>query len=118
MPRRKRFTSAIYDYALALKGGVRRDFKPLPEWRDELFRRVREKGVDVTRAEWDAGHEYIDRALTDQVARLAFGDSTAVRLEIHDDNQLMKALDLLHRGHTQQELFKLAAAQPPIKSKN
>ena len=103
---------AVYDYALALKNGLRRDFKPLPEWRDELFRRVREKGVEVTKTEWDSGREYIDRVLADQVARLAFGDSTAKRLELNDDNQLMKALDLLRRGRTQQELFKLAAVQP------
>jgi carboxyl-terminal processing protease len=108
---------AVYDYSLLLKKGLRSDFKPLPEWRDELYRRVREKGVEVTKAEWDAGHEYIDRTLADQVARLAFGDSTAKRLELNDDNQLVKALELLRRGHTQQELFKLAAAQP-TKSKD
>jgi carboxyl-terminal processing protease len=111
IPRFQQFHIATYDYALTLKPGVRPDFKVLPEWRDELLRRVKEKGVDVSKADWDAGHEYVDRFLADRLARLAFGDSTAKRLELRDDNQLVAALDLLHRVRTQRELFAAAAAQ-------
>jgi carboxyl-terminal processing protease len=110
--------TAISDYALTLKDGVRPDFVVRPEWRDELYRRVREKGVEVSRAEWDAGHEYVDRNLANRVARLAFGDSTAKRREVGDDAPLMRAMELLRQGRTQQQLLTIAAAQNGDRSRN
>jgi carboxyl-terminal processing protease len=109
---------AISDYALSLKDGLRPDFKVQPQWRDELLRRVREKGIDINKAEWEAGHEYVDRTLANRVARFAFGDSTAKRREVGDDAQLMKALDIVRNGHTQQDLFALATAAQRSKSKH
>ena len=73
--------------------------------------RVHDKGVEITKTEWDAGKDYIDRELTRWLAKFAFGDSTAKRMALRDDNQLAIALDLIHRGHTQQELFIVADAQ-------
>ncbi len=107
---------AIYDYALELKDGVRPDFTVPVSWRGELLRRIRDKGVEVTDAEWNNGVTYVDRLIANRVARLAFGDSTAKRREIPDDNQLMTAIDLLQRGRTQQDLFTMAAAVPPASS--
>jgi carboxyl-terminal processing protease len=101
----------IYNYALELKERVRPNFNVQQAWRDELYQRVRAKGIDVPKAEWDAGKEYVDRVLTDWLARFAFGDSTAKRMSLRDDSQLGVALDLIHRGRTQQDLFSLAAAQ-------
>jgi len=102
---------AVYDYALSLKDKVTPSFTMQHEWRDELFRRIRDKGVDVAKPEWDAGHEYVDRILVHQIATLAFGDSTTKRIELHDDNQLLAAIDLLKRGRTLHDLFSIAAAQ-------
>jgi carboxyl-terminal processing protease len=99
----------IYDYALTLKDGVSSTFTVQPAWRDELFRRLRDKGVDVSKTEWDAGREYVDRVLSNWLARFAFGDSTAKRVAVRDDNQLLAAIDLIKRGRTQKELFTLAA---------
>jgi carboxyl-terminal processing protease len=107
----------VYEYALGLKDSVRPNFTVQQSWRDALYQRIREKGVDVTRAEWDAGKEYVDRLLTNRLARFAFGDSTAKRMALRDDNQLTTALDLIRRGRSQQELFTLAAAQS-ARSKN
>ena len=106
---------ALYDDALTLKDGVRPNFAVQAAWRDELYRRLKEKGVDVSKAEWDAGHEYVDRLLANRIARFAFGDSTAKRREISDDAQLTKALELLRRGRSQQDLLALAAAVPPAR---
>jgi carboxyl-terminal processing protease len=103
--------STIMDYALQLKDQVRPDFQVQPAWSDELFRRVRAKGVEVTKPEWDAGRAYPDRELARQISRLAFGDSTTKRRELDDDNQLLRALELLRRGRTQADLFTIAAAQ-------
>jgi carboxyl-terminal processing protease len=107
----------IYDYALKLKDRVRPNFTVQQAWRDELYQRVREKDVDVSKAEWDAGKAYVDRVLTNWLARFAFGDSTAKRMALRDDNQLATALDLIHRGKSQQDLFTAAAAHN-ARSKN
>jgi carboxyl-terminal processing protease len=103
---------ALADLALQLKDSVRVDFKVATSWSDELYRRVKAKGVDVSKPEWDAGRSYADRELANRIARLAFGDSTTKRREISDDTQLLRAMDLLRRGRTQADLFALAAAQP------
>jgi len=109
---------SIYDYALTVKDGLRPDFTVQQAWRDALLAVVREKGVDVTTAEWDAGREYVDRVLANRIARLAFGDSTAKRRELGDDAQLIAALDLLRSARSQQELFSLASARQSKPSKN
>jgi carboxyl-terminal processing protease len=106
----------IYDYALEIKDGIRPDFTVSPAWRTEILRRFRSKGVEVTDAEWNDGVTYVDRVLANRVARLAFGDSTAKRREVIDDNQLGDALERLKRARTQQALF--TAAPPPPPSKN
>jgi carboxyl-terminal processing protease len=103
------FYIAVSDYALTLQSGVRPDFSVTQAWRDELFKRVTEKGIDVSRADWEAGREYVDRILAARIARLAFGDSTAKRRELKDDAQLVKAMELLKRGRSQQDLFAIAA---------
>jgi hypothetical protein len=52
----------------------------------------------------------VNRWLSQQVARLAFGDSTAFRRTVPDDPQLRKALELLHKGQSQKDLFSIARA--------
>ena len=53
----------------------------------------------------------IDRELELRIARIAFGDSTARRHSLDEDPQLQKALELLRRGSTQQDLFALVTAK-------
>jgi carboxyl-terminal processing protease len=101
---------ALSDYALQLKDGVRPGFTVERSWRDELFRRLQAAGVIIDRSVYDAATPSIDRLLTNRVARLAFGDSTAKRMGLRDDAQLRKAIDLVKQSRTQQDLF---AAVPP-----
>jgi carboxyl-terminal processing protease len=98
---------AIYDYAVELKSRVKPDFEVQPAWRDELFRRLNAKGVEVDRDVYDGASRYINRELEVRVTRLAFGDSAARRRTVVDDPQLRAALDLLRRGQSQQDLFAL-----------
>ena len=100
---------ALSAYALELKPSVTPSFTVKPEWRGEFYSRLRKAGVEIDRAQYDAGSEYIDRLLDRRVSRLAFGDSTAKRREIADDVQLRKALDILKRSPTQKDLFVIAA---------
>ncbi|HWP03168.1 MAG TPA: S41 family peptidase [Gemmatimonadaceae bacterium] len=100
----------LYDYAYELKSTVKPDFVVRPEWREELYRRLQKKGVEIDRKLYDGAARLIDRELELRIARLAFGDTAERRRSLPDDAQLRKALELLRQGKTQQELFALVAA--------
>ncbi len=102
----------LYDYAFAMRGTVKPDFEVTPAMRDEFLARLQKKGVTVDRTTWDEGRGYVERILSNRIARLAYGDSTAKRREVRDDAQLLKAIELLKKGKTPVELF--AAAGTPL----
>jgi carboxyl-terminal processing protease len=102
--------SVLYNYAFELKKNVKPDFAVQPEWREELYRRLQAAKVTVDRKQYDAAAPLVNRWISQQVARLAFGDSTAFRRGIPDDPQLRKAMELLGKGQTQKDLFSLAQA--------
>ncbi len=100
----------LYDYAYELKSKVKPDFQVSPEWREELYRRLTEKGVEMDHALYEGAARYIDRELEIRITRLAFGDSTARRRTLVDDPPLQRALDLVRRANSQDELFALLPA--------
>ncbi len=102
--------SVLYDYSLQLKSQVRPDFEVKPEWRTELYRRLQAAKVNIDSAEYSAAAPLVDQWISNQVARLAFGDSTAFRRDISSDPQLVEAISLLKRGRSQKDLFSLAKA--------
>jgi len=83
----------------------------VPAWREEFYRRLQAKGVTVDHAQYEAAGPEIDRLLGNTVARLAFGDSTAKRRGIPEDNQLMRAIDVLKQSQSQKDLFAIAQRQ-------
>jgi carboxyl-terminal processing protease len=104
------YYAAFADYAFELKDTVQPDFVVTQAWRDEFFSRLEKRGVPVTRAQYDAAHDYVDFTLGERVARLAFGDAQAKRWALKLDTQLMRALDLAAGKATQQELFAAATS--------
>ena len=109
VPRSQDVYLVLDDYAFSLKGSLATDFRVGPEMRQEFLARLTAKGVTVESGDWDAGRRYVDRLLSDRVARRAFGDSTWKRRDLPDDPQLMKAIELLRKGRTTAELLALAA---------
>jgi carboxyl-terminal processing protease len=105
LPKSQDVHLTLFDYAYELKSKVDRDFKVRPEWREELYRRLTERGVQVDRALYDGAASYVDRLLENRVARMAFGDEGALHHGLDDDAQLRRALDLLRQGRTQKDLF-------------
>jgi carboxyl-terminal processing protease len=99
----------IYDYAYELKSKVKPDFTVPPEWRAELYQRLKKKGIEIDPKLYEGASHLIDRELELRVARLAFGDSAAKARQLDDDTQLKKALELLRKGQNQKELFTLVA---------
>ena len=101
----------IADYALELSRGATTSFRPQPEWRDELYRRLTAKGVVLDRPQYDAASSYVDRLLEQRVARFVGGDSTAKRRDLAFDPALRKTLALMQKSASQKDLLLLAAAE-------
>ena len=101
--------ATLATYAQELKGQVSSPaFTVTQAWRDEFYRRLEASKVTVDRKQWDQATPFVDRLLGDRIARLAYGDSAVKRRQIKDDTQLIRAIDLLKRGQSQQELFTIA----------
>ncbi|MCC6318235.1 MAG: S41 family peptidase [Gemmatimonadaceae bacterium] len=102
---------AVYLLAQDLKDKVRIDFQVQPAWREDLYARLKQKGVTVDRALYDGASRYIDREIERRVARLAFGDSALRRRTLPDDPQLQRAIDILKKNPSTRELIALATSQ-------
>jgi carboxyl-terminal processing protease len=100
--------ATLMDYSLELKKTVKPDFTVLPAWREEFYRRLQTKGVTMDHTQYEQAGSEIDRLLGNTVARLAFGDSTAKRRSVPDDNQLVHALSVLRQSASQKDLFIIA----------
>ena len=103
--------SVLLNYALELKNAVRPDFTIPATWREEFYRRLQSQGVVIDHAQYEQAGTEIDKLLGNRVARLAFGDSTAKRRSLSDDNQLLKAISVLRQSSTQRDLLALAQRQ-------
>ncbi|MBX6365277.1 MAG: S41 family peptidase [Gemmatimonadetes bacterium] len=109
-PKLREVYQTLTSYAWELKSQVKPDFKVQPAWRAELYARLKKAGVDVSPEDWNAATTYVDRMLDDRISRLAFGDAVTLRRQYHDDEQLVKAVELLRRAGTNQKmLFAIAA---------
>jgi carboxyl-terminal processing protease len=108
--------SALTDVAEAQRGRVRADFTVQPAWRDTVISRLQRDAVRIDRTVLDAGAAEIDRALEERVAKIVFGDSTALRHALKYDTQLQRAQALLQSRVTQAEVFAAAATTlSPVK---
>src|SRR5690606_15170293 len=106
----------LYDLAIELRDQMPRQLTTRPEWREMLYARLVQDSVEVDRAKWDSATELVDRWISQQAVRQAYGDSTLRRLSVPNDPQLQEAIELLRRGSTQSDLFALAqrkAAREP-----
>jgi carboxyl-terminal processing protease len=99
---------AVYDQALEVKDGVSLDFVIRPEWREQLYRRLQQAAVPVTRQQYDEARPLIDRMLEQRIAGLAFDDSAAFLRFAPHDAQLRTAVDLLQQAQSQTEIFAIA----------
>src|SRR5262249_1863407 len=70
------FRDALTAYALSLEGThtlSSPDFAVTPAMRDELYKRVRAKGVALDRATYDAASQSIDQQMAREITRYVFG---------------------------------------------
>lgn len=107
------FQDVLTTYVLELKGAntIRDiDFRVLPAMLNELLRRLRERGVDITRPDWDRGRSLVRRQLSYEIARYVFGRDAEIKRRAASDSQVQKALELLGEASTPEALFSLAGS--------
>ncbi|HJS48462.1 MAG TPA: S41 family peptidase [Gemmatimonadales bacterium] len=110
-PRSQAVYAGLTDLALGARSGLKPDFRVREAWRTRFGEILAESGVEATPEELLQARPLVDRWIEQQVARAAFGDSTAFRRRIVDDSQLRRAMALLRKGKTQAQLFALSERQ-------
>jgi carboxyl-terminal processing protease len=110
-PKGQQVQTVLEAFSLELRDKVKPSFAVPPTWRAELKQRLTAAGV-VVDAKFDSvGYSLLTDELARRVTRRAFGDAEAKRRELADDRALTRAIELLQKSKTQQELLRIAASQ-------
>lgn len=104
--------NVLQQYSLELRERVGRDFAVTDPWRQELRRRLRDAGVDIAPRYDSVANVLLADELDRRVARRAFGDAEAKRRGLYTDRALLRAIDLLKKSRTQNELLRIATTIP------
>ena len=110
------FRDAITDYALSLKasgGIVSPDFVVTPAMRDEVWKRMKARGIDIPRSAFDDAEPLVSRLIGFDIARYVFGGDAEFRRRAAADKPLQKALELAQGVRTESDLLRKATAQTP-----
>ena len=102
------FRDAITDYAMSLKGSralTSQDFPVTDEMREQVWQRMRQRGVDIDRGVYDAAAPLVSRFISYDVARYVFGRAAEQRRTVLDAAEVQKALELLRGVSTQKDLL-------------
>jgi carboxyl-terminal processing protease len=107
------FRDAITDYALYLKatrGVASPDFVVTPAMRDEVWNRMKARGIDIQRQVYDEAEPLVSRLIAFDVARYVFGSDAEFRRRAEGDKVLQKALLLANGASSEHELLRRATA--------
>ncbi|HEX3533064.1 MAG TPA: S41 family peptidase [Gemmatimonadaceae bacterium] len=107
------FRDAITDYALYVKathGVASPDFVVTPAMRDEVWNRMKQRGIDIPRSVFDEGEPLVSRLVGYEIARYVFGSDAEFRRRASVDKALQRALELAHGAPTEGELLRRATA--------
>jgi hypothetical protein len=110
------FRDAVTDYALFLKGSggiTTPDFVVTPAMRDEVWNRMKARGIDIPRSVYDEAEPLVSRVIAFDIARYVFGSEAEFRRRASVDKPLLKALELAHGANSEQDLLRRATAEAP-----
>jgi len=112
------FRDAITDYALSLKASgvvTSPDFVVTPVMRDEVWKRMKARGIDIPRSAFDDAEPLVSRLIGFDIARYVLGGDAEFRRRAAADQPLQKALELARGARTESDLLRKATAQtqPP-----
>jgi carboxyl-terminal processing protease len=108
------FRDAITDYALYVKathGVAAPDFVVTPAMREEVWNRMKQRGIDIPRTVFDEGEPLVTRLIGYDIARYVFGSEAEFRRRASVDEALQRALQLAHGSPSESELLRKSSAQ-------
>ncbi len=111
------FRDAITDYSLFLKGtgGITTpDFVVTAAMRDEVWNRMKARGIDIPRSVYDEDEPLVSRVIGLDIARYIFGSEAEFRRRAAADKPLQKALELAHGAKSEQDLLHRATVLAPV----
>ncbi len=107
------YRDVLTSYALDLKRdkGVKSEsFQVTPQMRQQVYDRLKAKGVDHDAGDLQGGASLVDQQLGYEVARYVFGRQAEFRRRAQDDPQVQTALALLRKAQSPKQLLTLASA--------
>jgi carboxyl-terminal processing protease len=108
------FRDALTAYALSLEGGhtlTSPDFPVTSAMREELWRRMRQRGVTMDRSVFDNAKPVVDSALAIEITRYVFGADGLFRRSVTADSAMVVATDLASHATSPADLLRRAAAR-------
>ncbi|MDQ3138689.1 MAG: S41 family peptidase [Gemmatimonadota bacterium] len=107
------YRDVLTTFALAHKqsGAIKSEaFTVTPEMRQQVYGRLRAKGIDVSPQVYAGATGLIDEQLGYEIARYVFGRPAEDRRRAQADTQMQTAIGLLRKAGTPRELLGLATA--------
>jgi len=102
------FRDAITDYAMSLKGTntvTSTDFAVTDAMRAAVWQGMRQRGIEIDRAIYDAAAPLVSRLISYDVARYVFGRPVEQRRIVQDDPIVQRAVELTRGVKTQKDLL-------------
>jgi carboxyl-terminal processing protease len=107
------YRDVLTTFALEAKksGTVKSEaFTVTPEMRQQVYERLRAKGIELTPSEYEGASGLLTEQLGYEIARYVFGRPAEFRRRARDDKQLQTAMGLLKKAATPRELMSLATS--------
>jgi carboxyl-terminal processing protease len=107
------YRDVLTSFALEAKksGSIKSEsFTVTPDMRQQVYQRLRAKGIDLTPQVYDGASSLITDQLGYEMARYVFGRPAEFRRRAQDDKQLQTAMGLLRKAGTPRELMSLATS--------
>jgi carboxyl-terminal processing protease len=107
------YRDVLTSFALEQKqnGTVKAEsFTVTPEMRQEVYQRLRAKGIEMTPQVYAGASGLITEQLGYEITRYVFGRPAEFRRRAHDDPQMQTAMGLLRKAGSPRELLSLATA--------
>ncbi|MEE8478142.1 MAG: hypothetical protein V3S19_07210, partial [Gemmatimonadales bacterium] len=80
---------------------------------DEVHGRLATHGIPVADSIWAGGRTLVASHLGYEIARYVFGNAAELKRRLADDGQVRRAVELLQRSQSREDLFKLAGTPLP-----
>jgi carboxyl-terminal processing protease len=108
------FRSVLSDYAAQVRRTAAlqsEQFRITEEMRTQVYDRIQQVGLDLSRSTFDNASGYVDDQLGYEISRAVFGPAAEIRRRAQSDRQMQTAVRLIRRARTQESLLVLAATE-------